>query len=120
MGSSSNEGGDEDCISDGVGSDADVVVVDLADAGRAALAHKCKCARGEFPWAHTHGLTEGDPLPQKGKKGKHQCSHAKNGFRARPTALVGRPIFPTSTVFPRLVMTRSRSPQVLAFWYKRR
>jgi hypothetical protein len=38
------------------------VVVDLADVGRAALAHKCKCACGEFPWVHTHGWTKGDPL----------------------------------------------------------
>ncbi len=53
---------DEDRISDSVGFDADVVVVDLADASRAALAHKRKCACGEFPWAHTHGWTEGDPL----------------------------------------------------------
>jgi hypothetical protein len=37
-------------------------VVDLADAGHAALAQKCKCAHGEFPWVHTHGWTEGDPL----------------------------------------------------------
>jgi hypothetical protein len=68
MGSSNNEAGDEDYINDGVGSDADVVVVDLADAGRIALAHKRKCAHGEFPWAHTHGWMEGDPLAQKGKR----------------------------------------------------
>ncbi len=60
MGSSSNEAGDEDRISDGVKYDADVVVV--ADAGNIALAHKRKHAHGEFPWAHTHGWTEGDPL----------------------------------------------------------
>jgi hypothetical protein len=42
MGSSSSEAGDEDRNSDSVGSDADVVVVDLADAGRATLAHKGK------------------------------------------------------------------------------
>ncbi len=77
MGSSSSEAGDEDCISDGVRSDADVVVVDLADVGRASFAHKCKHARGEFPWAHTHGWTEGDPLPQKGKR---QCNHYKKWF----------------------------------------
>jgi hypothetical protein len=53
---------DEDRISDDVGFNADVVVVDLVDAGRAALAHKHKRACGEFPWAHTHGWTEGDPL----------------------------------------------------------
>ncbi len=68
MGSSSSEVGDEDRISDGVRSDAGVVVVDLADAGSTALAHKRKHARGEFPWAHTHGWTEGDPLAQKGKR----------------------------------------------------
>ncbi|CAM6039183.1 unnamed protein product [Sphagnum compactum] len=68
MGSSSSEAGDEDRISDGVGSDADVVVVDLVDAGHAALAHKRKRARGEFPWAHTHEWMEGDPLAQKGKR----------------------------------------------------
>jgi hypothetical protein len=49
MGSSSSEVGDEDHISDGVRSDAGVVVVDLADAGSIALVHKRKCARGEFP-----------------------------------------------------------------------
>ncbi|CAK9858004.1 unnamed protein product [Sphagnum jensenii] len=43
-------------------SDANVVVVNLADVGRVALAHKRKHARGQFPWAHTHGWTEGDPL----------------------------------------------------------
>jgi hypothetical protein len=68
MGSSSNEAEDEDHINDGVRSDADVVVVDLADVGSTALAHKRKCARGEFPWAHTHGWMEGDPLAQKGKR----------------------------------------------------
>ncbi len=115
MGSSSNEAGDEDRISDGVRSDADVVVVDLADASRATLAHKRKRARGEFPWAHTHGWTEGDPLAQKGKR---QCNTAKSGSQTRPTALVGRPISPASTVFPRLVATRRRPPQVPAFWYK--
>jgi putative aminopeptidase FrvX len=67
MGSSSSEAGDEDRISDGVGSDANAVVVDLADVSRATLAHKCKRAHGEFPWAHTHGWMEGDPLAQKGK-----------------------------------------------------
>jgi hypothetical protein len=49
MGSSSSEAGDEDRFNDGVGSDADVVVVDLADVGHATLAHKHKLARGEFP-----------------------------------------------------------------------
>ncbi len=49
MGSSSNEAGDEDRISDGVRSDVGVVVVDLADVGSTALAHKRKRARGEFP-----------------------------------------------------------------------
>jgi hypothetical protein len=78
MGSSSSEAGD--CISDGVGSDADVVVVNLADAGRAALAHKCKHASGEFPWAHTHGWTEGDPLAHKGKR---QCNHCKKWFLSK-------------------------------------
>jgi hypothetical protein len=34
----------------------------VADAGNIALAHKRKHAHGEFPWAHTHGWTEGDPL----------------------------------------------------------
>ncbi|CAK9253521.1 unnamed protein product [Sphagnum jensenii] len=72
MGSSSNEVGDEDHISDGVGSDADVMMVDLTDAGCAALAHKHKCAHGEFPWVHTHGGMEGDPLAQKGKC---KCNH---------------------------------------------
>lgn len=62
MGSSNSEAEDEDHISDGVESDADVVVVDLADAGRATLARKCKHAHGKFPWAHTHGWTKGDPL----------------------------------------------------------
>jgi len=62
MGSSSSEAGDEDHISDGVRFDANVVVVDLADASNTTLAHKCKCARGEFPWAHTHGWMEGNPL----------------------------------------------------------
>ncbi len=62
MGSSSNEAGDENRISDGVRSDANVVVVDLVDTGSTTMAHKCKCARGEFPWAHTHGWTKGDPL----------------------------------------------------------
>jgi hypothetical protein len=68
MGSSSSKAEDEDRISDGVRSNADVVVVDLADASRAALAHKRKRASGEFPWVHTHGWTEGDPLTQKGKR----------------------------------------------------
>ena len=67
MGSSSSEAGDEDRISDCVGSHSDVVVIDLADAGRTTLAHKRKRARGEFPWAHTHGWMEGDPLAQKGE-----------------------------------------------------
>ncbi len=49
MGSSSSEARDEDRISDNIGSNVDVVVVDLADADGAALAHKRKCARGEFP-----------------------------------------------------------------------
>jgi hypothetical protein len=49
MGSSSSETGDENRINDGVRFDADVVVVDLADASCAALAHKHKRARGEFP-----------------------------------------------------------------------
>jgi len=49
MGSSNNEVGDEDHISDNVRSDVDVVVVDLADASCAALAHKRKCAHGQFP-----------------------------------------------------------------------
>jgi len=49
MGSSGNEVEDENDISNGVKSDADVVVVDLADAGSTALAHKRKRARGEFP-----------------------------------------------------------------------
>jgi hypothetical protein len=62
MESSSSEAGDEDRISDGARFDADVVVVDLADAGSTTLAHKRKRVRGEFPWAHTHGWTEGDPL----------------------------------------------------------
>jgi hypothetical protein len=80
MGSSSSEAGDEDRISDGVGSDANVVVVDLANAGCAALAHKRKCACGEFPWAHTHGWMEGNPLAQKGKC---QCSHYKKWFSSK-------------------------------------
>jgi hypothetical protein len=80
MGSSSNEAEDEDCIRDDVKFDANVVVVDLADAGRATLAHKRKRARGEFPWAHTHGWTEGDPLAQKGKR---QCSHYKKWFLSK-------------------------------------
>jgi hypothetical protein len=67
MGSSNNKAEDEDCISDDVESDVDVVVVDLADAGCIALAHKHKRDRGEFPWAHTHGWTKGNPLVQKGK-----------------------------------------------------
>ncbi len=62
MGSSSSEAADEGRINDSVGSNVDVGVVDLADAGHAALAQKCKCAHGEFPWVHTHGWTEGDPL----------------------------------------------------------
>ncbi len=77
MGSSSSETGDENHISDGVGFDVDVVVVDLADAGHATLAHKRKCARGEFPWVHAHGCTKGDSLAQKGKR---QCSHCKKWF----------------------------------------
>jgi len=80
MGNSSNEVGDEDCISDGVRFDADVVVVDLADAGSTTLAHKRKCARGEFPWAHTHGWMEGNPLAQKGK---HYFSHFKKWFSSK-------------------------------------
>jgi hypothetical protein len=77
MGNSSNEAGDENHINNGVGSDADVAVVDLADAGCAALAHKHKRAHGEFPWAHTHGWTKGDPLAQKGKR---PCNHCKKCF----------------------------------------
>jgi hypothetical protein len=80
MGSSSSEAGDEDRIINGVGSDVDVVVVDLADADRAALAHKRKHAHGEFPWVHTHGWMEGDPLAQKGKR---QCSHCKTWFSSK-------------------------------------
>ncbi|KAH8936327.1 hypothetical protein BDL97_17G079600 [Sphagnum fallax] len=80
MGSSSSEAGDEDRISDGVRSDAGVVVVDLTDAGSTALAHKRKRARGEFPWAHTHGWTKGDPLAQKGKR---QCIHCKKWFSSK-------------------------------------
>jgi hypothetical protein len=68
MGSSSNEARDEDRISNGVKSYADVLVVDLVDAGSTALAHKHKRAQGEFPWAHTHGWTKADPLAQKGKR----------------------------------------------------
>jgi hypothetical protein len=49
MGSSNSEARDEDRISDDIGSNVDVVVVDLADADGTALAHKRKCARGEFP-----------------------------------------------------------------------
>jgi hypothetical protein len=49
MGSSNSEAKDEDHISDDVRSNADIVVVDLADVGRATLAHKHKCACGEFP-----------------------------------------------------------------------
>ncbi|CAK9191019.1 unnamed protein product [Sphagnum troendelagicum] len=44
MGSSSNKAEDENHINNGVESDADVVVVYLADAGRIAVAHKCKRA----------------------------------------------------------------------------
>jgi hypothetical protein len=77
MGSSSNEARDEDRISDGVGSNVNVVVVDLVDVGHAALAHKHKRAHGEFPWVHTHGWTEGDPLAQKGKR---QCNQCKKWF----------------------------------------
>jgi hypothetical protein len=62
MGSSNNEARDEDRISDDVKSNANVVVVNLADVGHTALAHKRKRARGEFPWAHTHGWTKGNPL----------------------------------------------------------
>jgi hypothetical protein len=80
MGNSSSEAGDEDHINDGVRFDANVVVVDLADAGNTTLAHKRKCARGEFPWAHTHGCIEGNPLAQKGK---HQCSHFKKWFLSK-------------------------------------
>jgi hypothetical protein len=80
MGSSSSEGGDEDRISDCVGSHSDVVVINLADAGRTTLAHKRKRARGEFPWVHTHGWMEGDPLAQKGKR---QCSHCKKWFSSK-------------------------------------
>jgi hypothetical protein len=68
MRSSNSEVGDEDYINNGVRSDVDVVVVDLANADRATLAHKCKRAYGEFPWAHTHGWMEGNPLAQKGKR----------------------------------------------------
>jgi hypothetical protein len=68
MGSSNSEIENEDHISDGVRFDADVVVVDLADAGRATLAHKRKRAHGEFPWAHTPGWTKGNPVAQKGKR----------------------------------------------------
>jgi hypothetical protein len=77
MGSSSNEVEDENPINDDVRFDTDVAVVDLANAGRAAPAHKCKRARGEFPWAHIHGWTEGNPLAQKGKR---QCNHYKKWF----------------------------------------
>ena len=80
MGSSSSEAGDEDRISDGVGSHSDVVVIDLADVGRTTLAHKRKRARGEFPWVHTHGWMEGDPLAQKGKR---QCRHCKKWFSSK-------------------------------------
>ncbi|CAM6070538.1 unnamed protein product [Sphagnum tenellum] len=80
MGSSSNKAEDENHINNGVESDADVVVVYLADAGRIAVAHKCKRACGKFPWAHTHGWTEGDPLAQKGKC---QCSHCKKSFSSK-------------------------------------
>ncbi len=80
MGSSSSEAGDEDRINDGVRSDVGVVVVDLADAGSTALAHNRKRAHGEFPWAHTHGWTEGDPLAQKGKR---QCNHCKKWFSSK-------------------------------------
>jgi hypothetical protein len=44
------------------------VVVNFANANHATLAHKRKRAHGEFPWAHTHGWMEGDPLAQKGKR----------------------------------------------------
>jgi hypothetical protein len=68
MGNSNSETKDEDRISDAVRSDADVVVVNFANANHATLAHKRKRAHGEFPWAHTHGWMEGDPLAQKGKR----------------------------------------------------
>jgi hypothetical protein len=80
MGSSNIEAKNEDRISDGVKSDADVVVVNLADAGSTALAHKRKRAHGEFPSVHTHGWTEGDPLAQKGKR---RCSHCKKWFSSK-------------------------------------
>jgi hypothetical protein len=80
MGNSSNEVENEDPINNDVRSDVDVVVVDLANVGRVALAHKRKRARGEFPWAHTHGWTEGDPLAQKGKR---QCNHYKKWFSSK-------------------------------------
>ncbi len=48
-GKSSNEARDEECISNGVRFDANVVVVNLANVGRTTLAHKRKHACGEFP-----------------------------------------------------------------------
>jgi len=50
------------------------------DACRVALAHKHKRACGEFPWVHTHGWMEGDPVAQKGKR---QCSHCKKWFSSK-------------------------------------
>ena len=80
MGSSSSEAGDEHRISDGVGSHSEVVVIDLADAGRTTLAHIRKRARREFPWVYTHAWMEGDPLAQKGKR---QCGHCKKWFSSK-------------------------------------
>ena len=80
MGSPSSKAGDEDRINDCVGSHSDVVVINLADAGCTTLAHKRKRARGEFPWVHTHGWMEGDPLPQKGKR---QCGLCKKWFSSK-------------------------------------
>ncbi|CAM6008284.1 unnamed protein product [Sphagnum balticum] len=78
MGSSNNEAGDEDRISDGVRSDADVVLVNLADAGSTALAHKRKRARGEFSLGARPWMDRGRSLSTEGEADKASSAPGSN------------------------------------------
>jgi hypothetical protein len=72
---------------------------------------------GNFPRRTPMGGQKAIPWHRRGNA---SATTIKSGSQRKPTALVGRPISPVSMVFPRLVTTRGHSPQIPAFWYKRR
>lgn len=111
MGSSNSEAGDEDYISDGVKSDVDVVVVNLADASLQPWPTNASMPVGNFPGCTPMGGQRAIPWHRRGNA---SVATAKNGFRARPTAMVGRPISPASTVFPRHFCTNDPEASVLS------